>query len=123
MRCIRHQTAVRSEDGAAEIQTLLDVQAHARFLEGSTHLLGDTHEPVAKDGQLNRIDDVHSGRARCGAAHSDDNLAAQSGGAGSRKDEYGLRPVQDDGRSLVQRVSHVHEQEKQPSRPELTEIE
>mmetsp|Transcript_54698 Transcript_54698/g.119923 ORF Transcript_54698/g.119923 Transcript_54698/m.119923 type:complete len:423 (+) Transcript_54698:641-1909(+) len=48
---VGHQAAVRGEQGAGEVQPLLDVHADARALEGAAHLLGDAHETVGEDPQ------------------------------------------------------------------------
>ena len=55
MRRVRHQAAIRGEQGAGEIQTLLDVHAVGGVGERRAHLLGDVHEEVVEDLQHHRI--------------------------------------------------------------------
>ena len=50
------QVAARVEDGAAEVESLLDVDRHRGVLQHQAHLLGDVHEQVVEDLQLDRVD-------------------------------------------------------------------
>lgn len=69
MWCIGHQSAVWSEQCAREVQTFLNgsiqsvnfsrinlnVRRNRCSLQRGAHLLGDGHEPMAEDGQLDGI--------------------------------------------------------------------
>lgn len=39
------------------LEALLDLHADSGFLEGATHLLGNAHEAMAEDGELDWVDD------------------------------------------------------------------
>ena len=74
VRRVRHQEALRVEDGAGEIQPLLDVDAHRGVLQHRARLLGDVHEQVVEQLEQHRIGPAAVGRdagraaVRCGAA-------------------------------------------------------
>ena len=97
VRRVGHEAAVGREHGAREIEAFLDVGAHAGLLQGAAHLLGDRHEAVREDGELDRIDlrgEVGVGFGR-GEVHHDE-VVEDGGGAGGR-DEDRLRAVDDQG--------------------------
>src|SRR6476659_149098 len=48
VRRIRHQPALGIENGAGEIQPLLDVYGRCRILQLRAHLLGDRHEQIGE---------------------------------------------------------------------------
>mmetsp|Transcript_17130 Transcript_17130/g.51272 ORF Transcript_17130/g.51272 Transcript_17130/m.51272 type:complete len:459 (-) Transcript_17130:1785-3161(-) len=52
---VGHQAAVGGEQGAAEVEALLDVDADAGALQGAPHFLRQPHEPVGEDGQLHGV--------------------------------------------------------------------
>ena len=56
VRRVGDQIAFRVEDGAGEVQPLLDVHRIGRVLQGRAHLLCDGHEEVVEDLQHHRVD-------------------------------------------------------------------
>ena len=101
VRSVGHQASVGTEDGAAEIQALLDVQTDTGLLKSASHLLCNAHEPVAEDGQLDRVNDIKS-RFGCfsEAADPDDNPGWQNDSARAWKNQNSLRLIQDHCRAL-----------------------
>ena len=55
MRRVDDQVAGGGEDGATEIEPLLDVDAGGRVAQRDAHLLGDAGEVVVEDLQHHRI--------------------------------------------------------------------
>ena len=53
---IGDQVALPVEEGAGEIEALLDVHGMAGVLQGRAHLLGDRHEEIVEHLQHDRID-------------------------------------------------------------------
>ena len=64
VRRVRHQETLRIEDGAGEIQPLLDVHAHRGVLQHRTGLLGHVHEQVVEQFEQHRIGPAAVGRTR-----------------------------------------------------------
>ena len=62
VRRVRHQEALGVEDGAGEVQPLLDVDAHRRVLQHRTGLLGHVHEQVVEQLEQHRIGPAAAGR-------------------------------------------------------------
>ena len=96
---VGHQIAVGSEQGAGEIQTLLDVGGDGGLLQHAAHLLGDGHEQVAENGQLNRI---HLRFQRVPPVFVDLDLDITEGADGrltTRFDNNGGRFLDDDRRT------------------------
>jgi len=52
---IRNEAACFVKYGTRKVKSLLDVSTDACLLQGSTHLLGDGHEPMAKDAEHDGI--------------------------------------------------------------------
>ena len=55
VRGIGHQAPAAIEQGAGEIKALLDVHRDARLLQTRPHLLGDRHEAMAKQLQIDGV--------------------------------------------------------------------
>ena len=72
VRRVGHQEALGIEDGAGEVQPLLDVHAHRGVLQHRAGLFGDVHEQVVEQLQQHRIGPIAAGgdarRQRLGAA-------------------------------------------------------
>ena len=60
-RTIRDEVAVRSKQRARKVEAFLHVGRDGRALQRAAHLLGDRHEAVRKDAELNRV--AHAVRA------------------------------------------------------------
>ena len=56
VRRVGDQVAVGVEEGAREVEPLLDVHRVGRVLQLQAHLLGDVHEEVVEDLEQDRID-------------------------------------------------------------------
>lgn len=56
MGSISNKSARRVENCTRKVKTLLDIGADARFLQRPTHLLSNSHEPMTKDAEHNRVD-------------------------------------------------------------------
>ena len=56
VRRVGHQGAVWAEQGAAEVQALLDVDADGCALQHPPHLLCDSHEPAPDAPLLLHVD-------------------------------------------------------------------
>ena len=52
---IGDEVAVGGEEGAGEVEALLDVRADRRLLQRPAHRLRDAHEPVSKERQQDRV--------------------------------------------------------------------
>ncbi len=55
VRSVRHQLTIGVEDGTREVEPFLDVHRHCGVLEHDAHLLGDVHEEVVEDLELDRV--------------------------------------------------------------------
>jgi len=55
MGCVGDELAVAVENGAGEVETLLDVHRVGGVLKCNAHLLGDRHEEIVEDLQHDRI--------------------------------------------------------------------
>lgn len=53
--CIGHQAAEGVEECTREVKSLLDVRAGGGSLQSNAHLLGNGHEPVSKNRQLDGV--------------------------------------------------------------------
>ncbi|GKT94385.1 LOW QUALITY PROTEIN: uncharacterised protein [Colletotrichum tofieldiae] len=100
------------EDGAGEVEAFLDGGRDGGALEGGAHLLGDGHEAVGKDGELDRVDWL--GRRRGGEVGSgsgegigrgwmrellEKDVGGQDVGSERRRDEDGLGLVDEQRRA------------------------
>lgn len=56
VRGVGHEASVGTEDGAAEVQSFLDVGADRGPLQGPPHLFSDTHEAVTEQRQLDAVE-------------------------------------------------------------------
>uniref|UniRef100_A0A182IL16 Secreted protein n=1 Tax=Anopheles atroparvus TaxID=41427 RepID=A0A182IL16_ANOAO len=102
VRRVAHQPPVRAEQGAGEIEPLLDVGRDGRALQDAPHLLGDAHEPMVEDAQLHRIQPLVNRRyARLARVQFDHQIAAPGNESlRARFDHDRGQPVDDDGRSV-----------------------
>ncbi|KAF3801852.1 hypothetical protein GCG54_00015074 [Colletotrichum gloeosporioides] len=96
------EATVGAEDGTRKVETLLDVGGHGRLLQGATHLFGNGHEAMTEDGQLNRAEllllAVGLGDDLLGRA-VDDNVAIEYSSSRRRRNENGLRIVDNQSRA------------------------
>ena len=86
MRRVGDETACRVEQGAGEIQTLLDIHRIGGVGEGRAHLFGDGHEEVVEHFQHHRVGvgvGAHAGRRERGQAgdEAEEELAAAAAAA------------------------------------------
>jgi hypothetical protein len=76
--CVSRDTSWNARRAMAlidSLESLLDLHADSRLLEGPTHLLGNAHEAMAEeDGELDR---VHDGRVELLAGSQADVNAAR----------------------------------------------
>jgi hypothetical protein len=76
VRRIGDQRALAVEQGAGEIEPLLDVDGGGRVLERDPHFLGDCHEEVVEHLERHRIDGSAGGvGAVAGPAAGEDEVA------------------------------------------------
>mmetsp|Transcript_4799 Transcript_4799/g.13601 ORF Transcript_4799/g.13601 Transcript_4799/m.13601 type:complete len:205 (-) Transcript_4799:539-1153(-) len=55
VRGVRHESPVPGEEGAGKIETFFHVDRYGRPRQRTSHLFGDSHESMRKDGELDRI--------------------------------------------------------------------
>ncbi len=56
VRCVRHQVGLAVEDGAREVEALLDVHGTRGLAQHHAHLLGDVHEEAVEDLEPQGVD-------------------------------------------------------------------
>mmetsp|Transcript_96225 Transcript_96225/g.207639 ORF Transcript_96225/g.207639 Transcript_96225/m.207639 type:complete len:513 (+) Transcript_96225:322-1860(+) len=74
VRRVRHQAALRVEDGAGEVEPLLDVDRDRGPLQAPAHLLRDAHEAVGEQAEPDRVQLRRRLLAAAGG-HVDDQVA------------------------------------------------
>lgn len=101
VRCVGDQVAVRVEEGAGEVEPLLDVDGVGGVLQAHAHLLGDGHEEVVEDLQHDRVDPGADGlfRGARACAGQDQMAGGGEGGLPAGVDDGGRAVLGDDGRA------------------------
>ncbi|MNK60659.1 hypothetical protein D3C87_798010 [compost metagenome] len=102
VRRVGDQMALRVEDGAAEIEPLLDVDGMGRILQAQPHLLGDRHEQVIENFQHHGVGiGPHGAAFRQSDDPAQDQMAVRRHfRAPARLDDRGGIGVADDGRAI-----------------------
>ena len=104
VRGIGHQAPAAIEQGAGEIKALLDVHRDARLLQTRPHLLGDRHEAMAKQLQIDRVRFAHphgaAAESICLLEGQEQFAAGQATGTPAGRQQVRSRGLTDQGGPL-----------------------
>ena len=102
MRRVGDERAGRVEDGAGEVEPLLDVDRVGRVLERHAHLLGNRHEEVVEDLQHHRVCLGAEGGLRLERLDAGQHDVVEPGHLGlpAGLHHHGLGRLDDEGRAL-----------------------
>ncbi|EEQ38162.1 hypothetical protein CLUG_02285 [Clavispora lusitaniae ATCC 42720] len=101
-----HKISLGIEQSARKVQSFLDIDRHRRFLQGSTHSLGNVHEPVAEDGKQHGINrlcwDILSVRKALllGRIYGDHHVTLQDKSVCGRRNQVCSSSVSNNSRSM-----------------------
>jgi hypothetical protein len=99
VRCVGDQVTVGTEYSTGKVQPFLDVEGYTGLMQRSAHLLGNAHESMAEERELDRVNGGRIVVSGCLGGDFDDDVVGQHLGLASRCDDNGLGLVNDYSRA------------------------